>query len=89
MSRGPGIRYEITVAGHLDDHWSHRLGGLDIAHSGDGTSVLSGRLADQAQLHGVLSGLRDIGVDLLALRCVGPEPVAGRGGDRAPGSVTG
>ena len=64
---GPAA-YEIRVEGHLDDHWSERLGGLDLVRGADGTTTLTGRLADQAQLYGVLSGLRDIGAALLGLR---------------------
>lgn len=60
--------YEIRVEGHLDDHWSERLGGLAIARGAAGTTTLSGRLADQAELYGVLAGLRDIGAALLGLR---------------------
>ena len=79
-SAGP-CAYEITVAGHLDDHWSERLGGLDIVRRGDGTTILGGTLADQAQLHGVLAALRDIGADLLGLRTVAPDAGgAGQGG---------
>jgi hypothetical protein len=62
--------YEIRVDGHLDDHWSARLGGLAICRNDDGTSTLAGPVADQAQLHGVLAGLRDIGATLLELRSV-------------------
>ena len=65
--------YEITVEGHLDDRWSERLGGLHIVRRGDGTTVLVGTLADQAQLHGVLAALRDIGANLLGLRTVAPD----------------
>lgn len=60
--------YEIRVEGHLDDHWSERLGGLAIVRGADGTTTLSGCLADEAQLYGVLAGLRDIGAALLGLR---------------------
>jgi RimJ/RimL family protein N-acetyltransferase len=60
--------YEIRVESHLDDHWSDSLGGLTITRSDDGTSTLSGPVADQAQLHGVLAGLRDMGATLLELR---------------------
>jgi RimJ/RimL family protein N-acetyltransferase len=62
------LTYAISVDGHLDDHWSDWLGGLTITRSDDGTSTLSGPLADQAQLHGVLAGLRDIGATLIDLR---------------------
>jgi hypothetical protein len=59
--------YEIRVDGHLDDHWSQRLGGLTICRNDDGTSTLAGPVADQAQLHSVLAGLRDIGATILEL----------------------
>lgn len=59
--------YEIRVDGHLDDHWSGRLGGLAITRRADGTTVLTGCLVDQAQLYGVLVGLRDIGATLISL----------------------
>ena len=39
-----------------------------MSHHGDGTSTLTGRVADQAQLHGVLAGLRDIGAPLVSVR---------------------
>lgn len=64
---GPAA-YEIRVAGHLDDHWAERLGGLELVRNADGTTTLTGSLADQAQLYGVLAGLRDIGAALLGLR---------------------
>lgn len=67
---GPAA-YVIRVEGHLDDHWSGRLGGLAIVRSADGTTTLTGRLADQAQLYGVLSGLRDIGATLISVEVDG------------------
>lgn len=62
--------YVIRVEGHLDDHWSGRLGGLALTRNVDGTTTLTGRLADQAQLYGVLAGLRDIGATLLSIDLV-------------------
>ena len=66
------IHVDIRVEGHLDDHWSERLGGLALTRNADGTTTLTGRLVDQAQLYGVLSGLRDIGATLLSLGVNGP-----------------
>ena len=60
--------YELRVDGHLDDHWSAWLGNLSIARDDDGTSTLTGAVVDQAQLHGLLAALRDMGVTLLSLR---------------------
>ena len=62
--------YAIRVHGHLDDHWSTWFGTLDISRHDDGTSTLTGPVADQAQLHGILAGLRDIGATLICLRTI-------------------
>lgn len=64
----PPSTYEIDVVGHLGDHWSDRLAGAAIARRPGGTSRITVTVADQAQLHGVLAGLRDLNVDLVALR---------------------
>jgi hypothetical protein len=60
--------YEIRIAGHLDDHWSATLAELTLVRLDDGTTSLTGPLVDQAQLHGVLARIRDLGVPLLTLR---------------------
>ncbi|EAP98571.1 hypothetical protein JNB_00345 [Janibacter sp. HTCC2649] len=65
---GAATTYEFRVEGHLDAHWSAVLGGLALRHDGDGTSTLTGELADQSQLHGVLAGLRDVGAPLISVR---------------------
>ena len=59
--------YEFRVEGQLDGHWSDALGGLEVRHPGDGTSTLTAPVTDQAQLHGVLAGLRDVGAMLLSV----------------------
>jgi hypothetical protein len=60
--------YAIRVDGHLDDHWSARLGEPDITHENDGTTTITASIADQAQLHGLLAALRDIGAVITELR---------------------
>jgi RimJ/RimL family protein N-acetyltransferase len=62
--------YAIRVDGHLDDHWSGWLGGLDMTRDHDGATTVTVQAADQAQLHGVLAGLRDIGAVISELRPV-------------------
>jgi hypothetical protein len=64
---GPS-RYEIRVKGHLDARHSEWLGNLDLLtgfRRGEPVTVLSGPLADQAALHGVLDMLHTMGVVLL------------------------
>ncbi len=60
--------YAIRVEGHLDDHWAAWLGGLDMTRDDDGATTVTVQAADQAQLHGVLAGLRDIGAVISELR---------------------
>jgi RimJ/RimL family protein N-acetyltransferase len=60
--------YAIRVDGPLDDHWSDWLGGLDMTRDADGTTTFAVSVADQAQLHGVLASLRDIGAVITELR---------------------
>ncbi len=60
--------YAIRVNSHLDDLWSTWLGELDMTRDEDGTTTLTVSTADQAQLHGVLAGLRDIGAVITELR---------------------
>lgn len=64
--------YEIRVHGHLDDHWVTWHGGQAITRSVDGTSAATAPVADQARLHGVLTGLRDIGATILEVRPASP-----------------
>ena len=63
----PGV-YKIRVKGHLDDHWSVWLGGMAIHLQEDGTSVLVGKVVDQAALHGVIIRIRDLALPLLSVR---------------------
>jgi RimJ/RimL family protein N-acetyltransferase len=75
----PSGGYEIRVSGHLDDHWSGWLGGWTVTRDDDGSSTLTGPVVDQAQLHGALARLGDIGATLLSLRARQAEPPAGAG----------
>jgi hypothetical protein len=59
--------YQITVKGHLDSHWSAWFDNMMIINQANGEAILSGRLADQAALHGVLTKVRDLGLPLLAV----------------------
>jgi len=64
------MTYEFTVDGHLDDHWSAWLGDVTLTRLNDGTTTFTMPVVDQAQLYGVLAGLRDMGATLLSVRVV-------------------
>lgn len=59
--------YEIRLTGHLDARWAAWFDGLTISHERDGTTVLSGPIADQAALHGVIQRVRDLGLPLVSV----------------------
>lgn len=65
--------YEIRVKGHLGGRWSEWFDGMEITNLENGEALLSGEIADQAALHGVLAKVRDLGLPLVAVRGVGPD----------------
>jgi hypothetical protein len=75
--QGGPAEYRIRVAGHLDEHWSPWFGDLTLTHDSDGATSIAGVVADQAQLHGLLAKVRDLGVTLLSVQVCDPTaPVA-------------
>ncbi|MDX6258557.1 MAG: hypothetical protein QOH84_245 [Kribbellaceae bacterium] len=60
--------YEIRLQGHLDARWAAWFDGLDLTNESDGTTVISGPVADQAALHGLLQKVRDTGLPLLSIQ---------------------
>ncbi len=64
--------YRIRVQGHLDDKWSDWLSGMDITRKFDEkkqpVTIMIGRLADQAELSGVLNMLYDLHMPLLSAK---------------------
>jgi hypothetical protein len=60
-------QYEIRLSGHLDAHWTSWFDGLDVSQDSDGTTVISGHMADQAALHGALQRVRDLGLPLVSV----------------------
>ncbi len=62
--------YEIRLKGHLDARWTDWFENLTITLEENGNTLLSGPLADQAALHGVLKKVRDLGLTLIAVNSV-------------------
>ena len=80
VAHPPPVAYVLRVSGHLDPHWAASFGGLVLAHDPDGTTTLTGAVADQAELHGILTRIRDLGVTLISLA---PTPSPGHDLSRA------
>ncbi|WP_027086194.1 hypothetical protein [Cohnella panacarvi] len=60
-------RYEIRLKGHLDSRWSGWFEGMSFSYGNDGTTVLAGRIVDQAELFGMLRKVRDLGLPLVSV----------------------
>jgi hypothetical protein len=67
-----GARYEISVQGVLDGRWAAWFEGLQVTDDGRQT-VISGPVADQAALHGLLNKICGLGLVLVSVRRLDPE----------------
>ncbi len=65
--------YTLRVDGRLDDHWSPWFDNLSLTRDSDGTTSLSGPVCDQAQLHGLLMKIRDLGLTLISVHVIDPR----------------
>ena len=66
--------YEIRLQGRLDQRWEQWFDGMAISPGVDGTTVIRGPVPDQAALHGLLVGVRDLGLPLISVARVEPDP---------------
>ena len=62
------VIYHIRVKGLLDEKWTAWFDGFAISWIGQDETVLTGRVRDQAALHGILNKVRDLGLDLLLIK---------------------
>jgi hypothetical protein len=60
--------YEIRVEGHLGPGVAAWFPGLAVRHEPNGDTTLSGPVADQSALHGVLMRIRDLGLTLISVQ---------------------
>jgi hypothetical protein len=62
----------ITVRGRLSDRLAAAFDGMTLVPR-TGATELVGEVADQARLHGLLSRIRDLGLELESVTVAGPE----------------
>ena len=65
-------RYRIELQNQIDDRWSGWFHDFELEHSGSGTTILTGEVADQAALHGLLTRIRDLGIPILLVARLHP-----------------
>jgi hypothetical protein len=65
------IHYLIKVEGQLDKSWSGWFSDLTVTYE-DGGSTLTGHVADQAALRGILSRIWDLNLELISVVRIRP-----------------
>ena len=65
--------YQFRLKGHLEPRWVKWFDGLTITLDENGNTLLSGPVADQAALHGILKKVRDVGLPLLSVNSFEPD----------------
>jgi len=83
---GLPLVYQIRLQGHLGRQWQDWFGGLTITLEENGVTLLSGRVIDQAALHGLLKKVRDLGMPLVSVMRVEPSAADLRNGQEPVGA---
>jgi hypothetical protein len=65
--------YQIRIQGHLSHLRARSFEGMTITLDDSGDTLLTGPIADQAALHGLIKNIRDLGIPLLSVNRVEPE----------------
>jgi len=68
------VIYQIRIKGQLDSQWTDWFGGLTITLEDNGDTLLTGKVIDQATLHGLLKKIRDLGTPLVSVSPVESKP---------------
>lgn len=64
--------YAVRIAGHLDPRWLRWLEGQVTVQYTESATIIAGPL-DQAALHGILSRIGDLGIELLSVEQIAPD----------------
>ncbi|HEY6056567.1 MAG TPA: hypothetical protein VIV06_00970, partial [Candidatus Limnocylindrales bacterium] len=67
MASPAGIYVRVLVQGELGPTWSAAFADLAVDSGSEGMTLISGRLPDQAALHGLLAAVRDLGLSLVSV----------------------
>jgi hypothetical protein len=67
------VRYRVVIRGRLGEHLADAFGPLELDPR-PGQTSLTGTFTDQAQLHGLLDQLRDLGIHLISVNPVDQDP---------------
>lgn len=63
-------QYKIVVKGIIDPQRAPWFDGMEMTTDGKCNTVLTGRILDQSHLFGILSRIRDVGLELISLNAL-------------------
>jgi hypothetical protein len=58
--------YRLAVRGELDERFAYLFDGMDMERT-RGETVLKGEVKDQAQLHGFIERIEELGLELISI----------------------
>jgi len=61
------VIFQIRIRGHLGSGWTDWFEGMTITQEERGDTLLTGPVADQAALYGLLKKVRDLGLSLVSV----------------------
>jgi hypothetical protein len=80
ISLSHAATYQIKIQGHLDEYWSEWFDDLTVTYDEQDDTILTGKVTDQAALHGLLKKVRDLGLPLISvnpIKCKASDPTKG------------
>jgi hypothetical protein len=70
--KGPGMVYRIVVQDELSDRYAAAFEGMQL-ETRDGRTILTGEVADQSHLHGILDRIGALGLKLVSVQDLSEE----------------
>ena len=67
--------YVFVIRGELDPRYGHLFEGMEMSHSA-GTTVVIGRVRDQAQFYGLVDRIEELGLELVSAQKTATGPPA-------------
>jgi hypothetical protein len=61
-----GATYRLVVRGELDARFAYLFDGMRMERV-EGTTVIAGEVIDQAQLHGFIERIEELGLELVSV----------------------
>ena len=80
--RARGRRYRLVLGGELGEPFGFLFEGMQMDRV-MGTTVLTGRVIDQAHLHGLIQRTQELGLELISIEPAGEGSEAGEGSDES------